>query len=143
MSAIARRPVSTSARPWSSRWWPSFTPCSGEHAAHPSGENRMSAWYSNQARVAVLAVCVTAACAYAPARAAADAADIASLAATPQMGFNNWNSTHCRAEFNEAMIRGIADKFIELGLKDAGYRYINIDDCWAYWQRDKDGNLKA
>ncbi|MFK2857133.1 glycoside hydrolase family 27 protein [Dyella humi] len=60
----------------------------------------------------------------------------------PQMGFNNWNSTHCRDEFNEAMIRGIADKFISLGLRDAGYRYVNIDDCWANWQRDKDGNLQ-
>jgi alpha-galactosidase len=60
----------------------------------------------------------------------------------PQMGFNNWNSTHCRPEFDEAMIRGIADKFISLGLKDAGYRYVNIDDCWANWQRDKDGKLQ-
>ena len=67
----------------------------------------------------------------------------AELAATPQMGFNNWNSTHCRAEFNETMIRGVADKLIELGLKDAGYTYVNIDDCWAYWQRDKDGQLRA
>ncbi|NID14502.1 glycoside hydrolase family 27 protein [Luteibacter yeojuensis] len=58
------------------------------------------------------------------------------------MGFNNWNSTHCRAEFDEAMIRGIADKFISLGLKDAGYRYVNIDDCWANWQRDKHGRLQ-
>jgi alpha-galactosidase len=63
--------------------------------------------------------------------------------ALPQMGFNNWNSTHCRDEFNEAMIRGIADKFISLGLRDAGYTYVNIDDCWAYWQRDKDGHLRA
>jgi alpha-galactosidase len=61
----------------------------------------------------------------------------------PQMGFNNWNSTHCRDEFNETMIRGIADKFISLGLRDAGYRYVNIDDCWANWQRDKDGHLQA
>ncbi|HEY4146618.1 glycoside hydrolase family 27 protein [Pinirhizobacter sp.] len=60
----------------------------------------------------------------------------------PQMGFNNWNSTHCRDEFNEAMIRGIADKFISLGLKDAGYTYVNVDDCWANWQRDKDGALQ-
>jgi len=72
----------------------------------------------------------------------ARASEAGALAATPQMGFNNWNSTHCRAEFNETMIRGIVDKFVELGLKDAGYRYVNIDDCWAYWQRDKDGNLK-
>jgi len=63
-------------------------------------------------------------------------------AALPQMGFNNWNSTHCRAEFDEAMIRGIADKFISLGLRDAGYQYVNIDDCWANWQRDKDGRLQ-
>jgi alpha-galactosidase len=61
----------------------------------------------------------------------------------PQMGFNNWNSTHCRDEFNEAMIRGIADKFISLGLRDAGYHYVNIDDCWANWQRDKNGQLQA
>ncbi len=60
----------------------------------------------------------------------------------PQMGFNNWNSTHCRDEFDEAMIRGIADKFISLGLKDAGYRYVNIDDCWANWQRGADGSLQ-
>jgi alpha-galactosidase len=66
----------------------------------------------------------------------------AAQAPAPQMGFNNWNSTHCRDEFNEAMIRGIADKFISLGLRDAGYTYVNIDDCWANWQRDKDGKLE-
>ena len=60
----------------------------------------------------------------------------------PQMGFNNWNSTHCRDEFDEGMIRGIADKFVSLGLKDAGYQYVNVDDCWANWQRDKDGHLQ-
>ena len=47
------------------------------------------------------------------------------------MGFNNWNSTHCRAEFNEAMVKGIADLFVAKGLKDAGYQYVNLDDCWA------------
>jgi len=67
----------------------------------------------------------------------------ARLGATPQMGFNNWNSTHCRDEFNEQMIRGIADKIVSLGLRDAGYRYVNVDDCWANWQRDKDGKLQA
>ncbi|MGN6479020.1 glycoside hydrolase family 27 protein [Luteibacter sp.] len=79
-------------------------------------------------------------CAVGVATAPAKAADTADL--LPQMGFNNWNSTHCRPEFDEAMIRGIADKFISLGLKDAGYRYVNIDDCWANWQRDKDGHLQ-
>ncbi|MCX4539493.1 NPCBM/NEW2 domain-containing protein [Streptomyces sp. NBC_01565] len=57
------------------------------------------------------------------------------------MGFNNWNSTHCRAEFNEAMVKGIADLFVAKGLKAAGYQYVNLDDCWALPQRDAAGNL--
>ncbi|WP_440582121.1 NPCBM/NEW2 domain-containing protein [Streptomyces flavofungini] len=60
---------------------------------------------------------------------------------TPPMGFNNWNSTHCRAEFDEAMVKGIADIFVEKGLKDAGYEYVNLDDCWALPERDANGKL--
>ncbi|MEU1409376.1 NPCBM/NEW2 domain-containing protein [Streptomyces sp. NPDC005728] len=63
------------------------------------------------------------------------------LALTPPMGFNNWNSTHCRADFNEAMVKGIADLFVDKGLKDAGYQYVNLDDCWALPDRDADGKL--
>ncbi|GAA2671104.1 MULTISPECIES: NPCBM/NEW2 domain-containing protein [Actinosynnema] len=63
------------------------------------------------------------------------------LAPTPPMGFNNWNSTQCGPEFTDAMIRGVADLFLTLGLKDAGYEYVNIDDCWALPQRDADGDL--
>ncbi|WP_225821585.1 NPCBM/NEW2 domain-containing protein [Streptomyces naphthomycinicus] len=80
----------------------------------------------------------------APAVAAAPtppAAPADGLALTPPMGFNNWNSTHCRAEFDEAMVKGIADLFVEKGLKDAGYRYVNLDDCWALPNRDADGKL--
>ncbi|MCN9240342.1 NPCBM/NEW2 domain-containing protein [Streptomyces sp. RY43-2] len=63
------------------------------------------------------------------------------LALTPPMGFNNWNSTQCRAEFNESMVEGIADLFVAKGLKDAGYQYVNLDDCWALPTRDADGKL--
>ncbi|MET8244215.1 NPCBM/NEW2 domain-containing protein [Streptomyces sp. NPDC005202] len=63
------------------------------------------------------------------------------LALTPPMGFNNWNSTHCRAEFNESMVKGIADLFADKGLKDAGYQYVNLDDCWALPSRDANGKL--
>ena len=63
------------------------------------------------------------------------------LALTPPMGFNNWNSTFCGAQFNEEMVKGIADLFVEKGLKDVGYQYINLDDCWALPQRDADGKL--
>ncbi|RUL76688.1 glycoside hydrolase family 27 protein [Dyella choica] len=61
----------------------------------------------------------------------------------PQMGFNNRNATQCGDEFNETTMRDIADKFISLGLRDAGYTYINIDDCWANGRRDKQGDLEA
>jgi alpha-galactosidase len=64
------------------------------------------------------------------------------LALTPQMGFNNWNATHCGSDFNEAMVEGIADLFVSSGLKAAGYQYVNLDDCWALPQRDADGNLQ-
>ncbi|WP_407563506.1 NPCBM/NEW2 domain-containing protein [Streptomyces sp. 184] len=63
------------------------------------------------------------------------------LAKTPPMGFNNWNSTHCRAEFDQDMVKGIADIFVERGLKDAGYEYVNLDDCWALPERDANGKL--
>jgi alpha-galactosidase len=63
------------------------------------------------------------------------------LALTPPMGFNNWNSTQCRPEFNEGMVRGIADIFVSSGLKAAGYQYVNLDDCWAETKRDTGGHL--
>ncbi|MFI7873343.1 NPCBM/NEW2 domain-containing protein [Streptomyces salinarius] len=89
-----------------------------------------------------LGVSAQAAPAAAPAPAPAPAASgPEELALTPPMGFNNWNSTHCRAEFNETMVKGIADLFVERGLKDAGYEYVNLDDCWALPERDADGRL--
>ncbi|MGW2645950.1 NPCBM/NEW2 domain-containing protein [Streptomyces sp. NPDC001393] len=77
----------------------------------------------------------------APAREPAAPALADGLALTPPMGFNNWNSTHCGADFNESMVKGIADLFVAKGLKDAGYRYVNLDDCWALPQRDTAGKL--
>jgi alpha-galactosidase len=64
------------------------------------------------------------------------------LARTPPMGFNNWNSTFCGQQFNEAMVKQIADIFGSRGLQAAGYQYVNIDDCWAKPQRNAQGNLE-
>lgn len=58
------------------------------------------------------------------------------LADSPQMGWNSWNSFAC--DINEKLIRDTADAMVKLGLKDAGYQYVNIDDCW-HGKRDKDG----
>src|SRR4051794_21082321 len=62
-------------------------------------------------------------------------------ALTPPMGFNNWNATGCGSDFNEGLVKATADFFVSSGLKDAGYRYVNLDDCWALPQRDAGGKL--
>ncbi len=61
------------------------------------------------------------------------------LAQTPPMGFNNWNAFGC--DVNETLIKQTADFFVSSGLKDAGYQFVNIDDCWSMMQRDADGKL--
>jgi alpha-galactosidase len=50
------------------------------------------------------------------------------LALTPPMGWNSWNKFACNVDEN--MIRQQADAMVSTGMKDAGYTYINIDDCW-------------
>ena len=63
------------------------------------------------------------------------------LAKTPPLGWNSWNTF--AADINEQLVKDIADKFVELGLKDAGYEYIVLDDGWMAKERDADGNLIA
>jgi alpha-galactosidase len=60
------------------------------------------------------------------------------LAATPPMGWNSWNKFACNV--SEDLIRQAADAMIRTGMKDAGYQYIVIDDCWQI-ARDRDGNI--
>ncbi len=50
------------------------------------------------------------------------------LALTPPMGWNSWNKFQCNVD--EKLIREIADAMVSSGMRDAGYTYINIDDCW-------------
>src|SRR5688572_21721315 len=61
------------------------------------------------------------------------------LALTPPMGFNNWNAFGC--DVSEALIKETADFFVSSGLKEAGYLYVNIDDCWSLKERGPDGKL--
>lgn len=63
------------------------------------------------------------------------------LALTPPMGWNSWNRFACD-EINETVIRETADAMVASGMKDAGYEYIVIDDCWQIG-RDADGNILA
>ena len=62
------------------------------------------------------------------------------LAKTPPMGWNSWNKYHC--DVSETLIMGMADAMVSSGMKDAGYEYIVIDDCWQI-SRDENGNIVA
>ena len=62
------------------------------------------------------------------------------VAATPPMGWNSWN--HFACNIDEAKIRGAADAMAASGMKDAGYQYIVIDDCWQTG-RDATGKIIA
>lgn len=62
------------------------------------------------------------------------------LARTPQMGWNSWNKFAC--DINEELIRETADALVNTGLRDAGYIYLNLDDCW-HGERDSLGFIQA
>lgn len=64
------------------------------------------------------------------------------LVSTPPMGWNSWNTFG--SQISDKLLREIADKFIELGLDKAGYKYVVIDDCWSEMDRDpKTGKIVA
>ena len=62
------------------------------------------------------------------------------LARTPPMGFNTWNKFGCNV--SEQLIRETADAMVSSGMRDAGYRYVVIDDCWQVY-RDTSGTIVA
>jgi alpha-galactosidase len=73
----------------------------------------------------------------APAQASAPVVNLTA----PPMGWNSWNRFGCN--INESLIRQTADAIIANNLDDAGYRYVNIDDCWMASTRDSQGRLQA
>ena len=52
----------------------------------------------------------------------------------PPMGWNTWNTFG--HNISDQLVRESADAFEQLGLKEAGYQYIVIDDCWSRKTRD-------
>ncbi|HNW50728.1 MAG TPA: glycoside hydrolase family 27 protein [Prolixibacteraceae bacterium] len=59
---------------------------------------------------------------------AANAQKFPGLAETPPMGWNSWNIYAC--DINENLIKEVAKAMVDRGLRDAGYEYVVIDDCW-------------
>jgi alpha-galactosidase len=62
------------------------------------------------------------------------------LAKTPPMGWNSWNRFGC--DVSETLLREIADAMVSSGMRDAGYRYLVVDDCWQV-ERDAQGRIVA
>jgi hypothetical protein len=58
------------------------------------------------------------------------------MAATPPMGWNSWN--HFAEKITDSEVRAAADAMVASGMRDAGYRYVVIDDGWQ-GQRDAQG----
>ncbi|WP_460808691.1 cellulose binding domain-containing protein [Micromonospora zhanjiangensis] len=57
------------------------------------------------------------------------------------MGWNTWNTFGCN--INETLIRQTADAIVSSGMRDAGYQYVVVDDCWFNPNRDSAGNLQG
>lgn len=60
------------------------------------------------------------------------------LAPTPPMGWNSWNKFGCNV--SEKLIKEMADAIVSSGMRDLGYEYVVIDDCWQTG-RDENGNI--
>lgn len=60
-------------------------------------------------------------------------------AATPPMGWSSWN--RFADHIDDRTVRTMADVLVATGLRDAGYRYVNIDDGWQ-GTRDAAGRLR-
>lgn len=71
------------------------------------------------------------------------------LCRTPPMGWNSWNWFGCngekkgaqRPQISDSLTRAMADAMVSSGMKDAGYEYVNLDDCWGEASRDSRGGL--
>jgi len=91
--------------------------------------------------VVTLLVAVAGSCARGPATTAGGGtASFPLLAATPPMGFNTWNRFGCNV--SDTLVRSMADAMVSSGMRDAGYRYVVIDDCWQV-DRDSTGRILA
>ncbi|XP_074284381.1 alpha-galactosidase 1-like [Silene latifolia] len=62
--------------------------------------------------------------------------DFCFLTALPKllMGWNSWN--HFKCNVTEKIVRQTADALVSTGLSKLGYKYVNIDDCWAELKRN-------
>ena len=60
---------------------------------------------------------------------------------TPPMGWSSWNTF--RNQIDDNLILETAKAMKEKGLLEAGYKYVNLDDCWHSSLRDENGDLQG
>jgi alpha-galactosidase len=58
------------------------------------------------------------------------------LALTPPMGWNHWYAHYDR--ITDKLVREAADVMVSSGMAEAGYQYVNIDDCWMNAPKNAD-----
>ncbi|KAH7926149.1 glycoside hydrolase family 27 protein [Leucogyrophana mollusca] len=63
------------------------------------------------------------------------------VARLPVLGYNTWNAYHC--DIDEDLILNTAKLMKTLGLADAGYTHVNIDDCYSEKTRSASGDIVA
>ncbi len=63
------------------------------------------------------------------------------LTPTPPMGWNSWNAFE--KDIDETKIKEIADIMVSSGMRDAGYKYLVLDDAWIAAERNEKGQLVA
>lgn len=63
------------------------------------------------------------------------------IALTPPMGWSSWNTF--RNHIDQDLIMEVAHAMKNSGLADAGYKYVNLDDCWQSSERDSEGKLQG
>lgn len=73
------------------------------------------------------------------------------LSRTPPMGWMSWERFRCITDcktypkecISENLIVEMADIMAKEGYLEAGYEYVNIDDCWTEMERDESGRIVA
>ena len=73
------------------------------------------------------------------------------LARRPPMGWMSWERFRCITDckkypdecISEQLFKRTADLMVSEGYLQAGYNFVNIDDCWSEMERDSNGRLVA
>jgi alpha-galactosidase len=63
------------------------------------------------------------------------------LALTPQLGWDTYNAY--QLDYNETTIRTNAERLVNLGFRDIGYKVVIFDDAMTERNRSDDGTLIA